>query len=120
MKKHKIAFLVTDDQKDELETLAPGSVADYVRKAVFKQVKVDAALHSLEDRQTGVERQLHRVEATLHKMASNKTSDGEAIPPELAGALIETLVLLRSLTSPAKLDAAKADVKRAGLPVWSL
>lgn len=67
-----------------------------------------------------VGRNMHRMECKWLELASNRTSDGEVVPPELAGVMLESFMLLRSIVSPAKLDAAKADVKRSGLPVWSL
>ncbi|WP_019092680.1 MULTISPECIES: hypothetical protein [Komagataeibacter] len=115
-----MGFAVTQAQKDQIEEMAGSNVSDYIRRAVLGQANTDGSLHAIEERLVSLERNMHRIECKWLELASNRMSDGEAVPPELAGVMLESLMLLRSIVSPAKLDAAKADVKRSDLPVWSL
>lgn len=111
-----IGFQVTEAQKAELEALAGNNLSSYLRRLVFARLEHDQSVDL-------VLRRLDRLETLIASDASNsspesKTEQTPALSPEVAGWLLEMLLMLRVVMPEQSRQFAQAEVKRLGLPLF--
>lgn len=104
-----ITFKCSDAEKEELEARSNGNVSRYVKQILFGQMAREDDLAHLVDL---VERLVHR-----------SGSDDESTPTVgtdqvLLGMVAELLLIMRDSAKVDAVQKAKAELNRAGLPVW--
>lgn len=126
-----VTVRMSDDELEQLQEVAPdGNVAKYIRDTVLRLSKNDGRIANLTDYVVDLNQHMKVVTDLLNdlekKVSSKPTGPGATgsqepggIPEELVGMVLETLLLVRSFSSPQDRKIAQADVAQIGLPTWS-
>lgn len=121
----------TEEEVERLQSVAPnGNVSGYIRDTVLGLSKNDGRIANLTDYVVDLNQHMKVVTDLLNdlekKVSSKPTAPGATgsqepggIPEELVGMVLETLLLVRSFSSPQDRKIAQADVAQIGLPTWS-
>lgn len=104
-----ITFKCSDAEKEELEARSNGNVSRYVKQVLFSQMAREDDLAHLVD--------------LVEKLAQRHGDDDESAPPGgidqvLLGMVAELLLIMRDSAKVDAVQKAKAELTRAGLPVW--
>lgn len=108
-----VTLRMQDDQADMLAQMAAEqgeSLSAFVRGRIFARESLEAEFQAL---QSSLLAALSQHRPTLTESAAPAPSGG-ARDPRAMGAIVETLLLMRSLSNPTKMQAVRAEVSRLG------
>ena len=94
-------------------------LAEHIRQQLAEKVELADELAAIREAfgpLAGLDTVIAETLADLREAAGEQR---DALSPAAWGVLIETLVLMRTIATPAKVTPAQSIVKTAGLPIWN-